>query len=254
MFINDATVQTNNSLAGADTPGTLQITGSAGSGSFTNNASVYANNGGTLIFGMDGDASTLVNNLLVDLDSEGKVTSLQIAGNVTVDTVASSTAGIIDLGGTDAAPTIRSSATVSTASLTLVNQTLKGAGTVGDTNLTLNNASGTIESMVTGQTLVLNTGSNTITNGAAGLITTDGGNLSIDSPVENDGTMAAENDTLTLEKSVSGAGTIDIGQGSFVLALAQLSGNLAFTAKNGVLELSNPFPRPKSPARSQAAT
>ena len=242
VFINDATVQTNNSLAGADTPGTLQITGSAGSGSFTNNASVYANNGGTLIFGMDGDASTLVNNLLVDLDSEGKVTSLQIAGNVTVDTVGSSTAGIIDLGGTDDAADDQVVSDGHAASLTLVNQTLKGAGTVGDTNLTLNNASGTIESMVTGQTLVLNTGTNTITNGAAGLITTDGGNLSIDSPVENDGTMAAENDTLTLEKSVSGAGTIDIGQGSIVQALAQLSGNLAFTANNGVLELSNPFP------------
>ena len=242
VFINDATVQTNNSLAGGDTPGTLQITGSAGSGSFTNNASVYANNGGTLIFGMDGDASTLVNNLLVDLDSEGKVTSLQIAGNVTVDTVASSTPGIIDLGGTDDAADDQVVSDGHAASLTLVNQTLKGAGTVGDTNLTLNNASGTIESTVTGQTLVLNTGSNTITNGAAGLITTDGGNLSIDSPVENDGTMAAENDILTLEKSVSGAGTIDIGQGSIVQALAQLSGNLAFTANNGVLELSNPFP------------
>jgi hypothetical protein len=245
VFINNATVQTNNSLAGSDTPGTLQITGSAGSGSFTNNASVDANNGGTLIFGMDGDASTIVNNLLVDVASEGKATSLQIAGNVTVDTVASSTPGMIALGGADAGADDQVVSDGHTASLTLVNQMLKGAGTVGDTNLTLNNASGTIESTVTGQTLVLNTGSNTITNGAAGLISTDGGNLSIDSPVENDGTMAADSDTLTLEKSVSGAGTIDIGQGSFVQALAQLSGNLAFTANSGVLELSNPFPAAK---------
>ena len=243
VFINNATVQTNNSLAGGDTPGTLQITGSAGSGSFTNNASVYANNGGALIFGMDGDASTIANNLLVDLDGEGKATSLQIAGNVTVDSVASSTPGIIALGGADAGADDQVVSVGHAASLTLVNQTLKGAGTVGDTSTTLNNASGMIESTATGETLVLNTGSNTITNGAAGLITTDGGNLSIDSPVENDGTMAADNDILTLEKPVSGAGTIDIGQGSIVQALAQLSGNLAFTANNGVLELSNPFPR-----------
>ena len=207
-FTNEGTIRTNNTSG----TGTLQIEGTAGNGSFTNTSTstsaglVQADNGGTLIFGLDSNSSTITNNgANIALDSTGNITKLEIAGNVTIN---GSATGTILLGGTGTG-TDRILSDGNTASLTLTNQLLKGAGTVGDSHLTLNVQSGsTVDADISGQPLALSTGSNTIDN--AGLMETlngfggAGGNLDLSSPVDNTGTILAVGGTVFVLAAITG--------------------------------------------------
>jgi hypothetical protein len=240
-FINDSNIDTNNSTS--STAGVLEITGSAEAGSFTNNENVIANNGGTLIFGIDGDNATIGNNSEIGLDGEGSTTTLKIAGNVTIGTVASSSPGDIDLGGNFDSLDDQIVSDGHTASLTLVNQQLKGAGLVGDANLTLTNES-LIEANDSRQNhaLLLSTGNNTIINSAGAVMEANDGELIVVSSVNNAGTIAAIDGTVLLGNgpegvNITGAGAIDIGQDSFLQLDGTASGNLTFTGDDATLNL-----------------
>jgi len=80
VFINRATIETNNVLGA----GTLQIVGSADGGSFDNEGSVYADNDGTIQFGLSGHASTIINNYLIEVRADANNAHIAIAGNVTI--------------------------------------------------------------------------------------------------------------------------------------------------------------------------
>jgi hypothetical protein len=239
-FTNDSggTIETNNSLG----TGTLQIVGSENGGSFTNNGSVLAQDGGTLVFGEHGATSTLVNNGSVELDSGGHATTLEIAGNTTITSAgaASDTSNIIVLAGSTSHDAIKSDG--STATLTLTNQFLKGAGTVGDSHLTLNVGSGsTVDADTTGQTLALGTGNNTINN--AGLMeTNNGGQLGLDSPVDNTGVILAADGTVFVLAPITGSGLVEIEAGGNLFTDSAIAGSVFFSGSGGELTLDNDKP------------
>jgi hypothetical protein len=198
-FTNDATVETNNNFGAF----TLQITGNAEGGFFDNIGNLFADNGGTLVFG-ESTVTTqvaIVNNGLIALKSSGAVTALEIVNNVKIEGGAFSR---ILLEGTDAA----NDEIVSnghSASLTLDSGELSGAGTLGDANLTL-----TVNSdVIADGTLDINTGANTIVNEAAGQIISDVGDnfLNIESPIQNAGLLEAAGGGITFNQAVTNMGT-----------------------------------------------
>ena len=187
-FTNDSTIETNNSLG----TGTLQIVGSENGGSFVNNGNVTAQDGGTIVFGVDGESSTIVNTDFLNLDGGGDFATFKIAGNTTISAPSTGTNNYIALNDLNDTPLganfINSDG--KPATLTLVNQTLKGAGSVGDNNLTLDNSTGsTIIANDPGTTLFLNTGSNTINNAG----TLEAADLSGD--LDGGGTLSISFDT-----------------------------------------------------------
>ncbi len=241
LFINASNIDTNNSTSNSG--GSLQITGSALAGSFTNDENVIANNSGTLILGMDGQNAAIGNNSEIGLDGEGSTTRLEIAGNVTIDTVASASPGDIDLGGTDDSLDDQIISDGHTASLTLVNQQLKGAGLVGDANLTLTDEL-LIEADDSHQNhaLLLSTGNNTIINSAGAVMEANGGELIVVSSVNNAGTIAAIDGTVLLGNgsegvNITGSGAVDIGQDSFLQLDGTTSGDVTFTGDDATLNL-----------------
>src|ERR1700722_13979637 len=198
-FTNDATVETNNNFGAF----TLQITGNAEGGFFDNIGNLFADNGGTLVFGESTGTTqvAIVNNGLIALKSSGAVTALEIVNNVKIEGGAFSR---ILLEGTDAA----NDEIVSnghSASLTLDSGELSGAGTLGDANLTL-----TVNSdVIADGTLDINTGANTIVNEAAGQIISDVGDnfLNIESPIQNAGLLEAAGGGITFNQAVTNMGT-----------------------------------------------
>ena len=122
----------------------------------------------------------------------------------------------------------------SAATLTNVANTISGAGSLGGGALTLvNEAKGVIEDQfATG--LTIDTGTNTITN--AGIIkAVDGGSVSIESAIENSGTLIVTNGTLGLEGTVDNTGQIDV-RGGTTLSIAASGVTLS---GGGDLALSN---------------
>ena len=231
-FTNNATVETNNTTSA--NAGVLDIEGSAAAGGFTNNNLVQADNGGTLIFGVDGQSSTLVNTGEIALVGNSKTTSLKIAGNVTISGPGSGgllNLNLIDFTGSQAGFNDEILSDGKTATLTLVNQVLKGAGSVGDSHLSLNNQSGFIDANDAAQSLILSTGSNTITNGASAVLQADGGDLFIESPVDNSGTIEAiDGGVVFVYAPISGSGAVDVGgQNSALWLNTTVSGNVTFT-------------------------
>jgi len=244
FFTNDGTVETNNA-SGAFT---LQITGNADGGDFDNEGSVYADNGGTLVFGETAVTApvTIINNSTIGLRSTGAVTTLEIANNVTIKG-AVGTSQILLEGSDPADDEIVSNG--KSASLTLDGITLSGAGTLGDANLTL-----TLTHFATvdasGGTLVINTGANTIDNGApAGLLASPGGGnnsslLDIQSAIQNDGFIQAdpggkinfdaagtinEHDiastgSITFFKSITNDGLIEVANGGTITVDSSIIG------------------------------
>jgi Domain of unknown function (DUF4214) len=187
FFTNNGAIETNNS-SGAFT---LRITGSANGGNFINNNSVYADTGGTLVLGLAGHASTIIDQGTIGMDSDGAVARIEIVGNLTIQ---SQNDGLIGFNGSNPMfDEIVSNGT--TASLTLEGIDLIGSGILGDANLTL-----TFDSNCTlrgnRDTLVINSGANTINN--AGFITSDSDTqndapsaIDIQSAIQNSGTIVA---------------------------------------------------------------
>jgi hypothetical protein len=183
FFTNQGTVETNNAMGAF----TLRITGSADGGGFVNQGFVYVDNGGTLVLGFGTASSTIVNNGTMGLRSDGAVTSIEIAGNVTIK----GSIGVIGLvGSSPVDDEIVSNG--KSASLTLDGPDLIGTGTLGDANLTLTiNSDSSVRG--NGNTLVINTGIHTINN--AGNILSDARSgdtsfIDIQSAVQNTGSIA----------------------------------------------------------------
>ena len=241
-FTNDALVETNNSTSSG--PGFLTILASAEGGSFTNNGTVQADNGGTIEFGADGKSATVDNENLITANSSGSSTFLQVAGNVTIDALAAGTIGTIILQGTNPSDdNIGSDGNAAT--LDLIDQTLSGAGHVGDMDITLTVSLGSmIEADDSGQFLVLYTGSNTI-HSTGILIANNGGILSIDSDVNNSNTIdALAGSAVNIAASISGTGSIDIdSDGTVALIVGTVSQNVNFAGSGGsfVLDASGLF-------------
>jgi hypothetical protein len=181
VFINRSTIETNNDLGA----GNLRIVGSADGGSFDNEGSVVADDGGNLEFGLSGDSSTIINNNTIEALNDGGGTKIEIVGNVTIQGT-----GQILFGGSipDDASIVGSGYG---ATLNLDGGTLSGAGNVGDAFLTLNIEAGTTV-RATGFVLDINTGANTVTN--AGLMTVSADSaLGIQSAIQNTGAVLATN-------------------------------------------------------------
>jgi hypothetical protein len=231
VFINRSTVETNNDLGA----GTLRIVGSADGGSFDNEGSVYADNGGTLLFGVPtgSTASTIINNQLIELRASSAATYLEISNNITI----TGTGQILLGGGTTNGDFIVSNGHAAT--LNLNGGLLSGVGQVGDGNLTLNIESGTTVEP-TGISLIVNTGSNTVTN--SGLMKSDGGStgdtvLDIKSPLQNNGNVLSVNDGLVLiEDGGTNAptGVIQVlGSGSGIIFVASFNNGGLIQVANG---------------------
>ena len=235
-FTNDWIVETNNSTSSS--PGFLNILASAEGGSFTNNGTVQADNGGTVEFGADGKSAIVDNEKLIAVDGDGSSTFLQIAGNVTVN-AATDGAGFISLQGSIPSDDYIGS-DGKAATLTLNGQSVQGAGHIGDVDLTLTNALGSlIDADDSGQFLVLYTGTNTINN--SGILTASGGGvLSIDSALNNSNTIdALAGSAVNIAAAVFGTGLIDINSNGTVELLAgTTSENVNFTGSGGLFELS----------------
>jgi hypothetical protein len=238
-FTNDGIIETNNSTSTHG--GTLDLATDAifaTGGSFTNNGTVRADDGGTLIFGSTSFESTETfdNEGSIEVDSTGDPTKLEIAGNVTITSTGNG--GAINLGGSgpqsgDEIISLNHNA----SSLTIIGQTLKGAGTIGDSNLTIDNVSGTIDAALGGQEISL--GAPLFTNGGT-LEATNGGILfAVDTPISNTGTISALSGGSVVLGSVLSPGAIDIGAGSSISLSAEVIGNISFTGDGAELIVNN---------------
>ena len=206
VFINHATVETNNVLGA----GTLRIVGSAYGGSFDNENSLFADNGGTIELGDwsgTGSSTILDDDGAISLLSTGAVTTIEIANSVTITTTFGD--GLIGLDGTDPAND-RIISNGSSASLTLgFHIEVLNTGTIGDANLTLTN-DGDIRA--TGYTLVINTGAHTITNAANASMEAysnygAASYLDLQSAVQNSGSIYAKtNDLVTFDQALTNLG------------------------------------------------
>ena len=216
-------IETNTSGAA----GHMQIWGSAGGGNFINDGTMRVDPAGEFIFGEDNFSATINNESQIILDPALQTATLAIAGNVTIQATFGTT-GHIEMEG----PGYSGNQIVSDgqpATLTLSNQTLDGAGDVGDANLTLTLLSSAIKSDVANEPLILFTGSNTIANG--GSLVAFGGDLIINSPVNNTGTIevTGDNGIVDLFAAETGTGAINVGGGTLDVHAA-VSSNVTFTS------------------------
>ena len=140
-FVNTAggLIETNNSSSANG--GDMQIDGSAGGGSFTNDGFMEINNGGQFVFGLTGDDTTIDNEGSIVFQGGNKLTNLAVAGDVTIS--ATGDGGRIEMEGSTPGDNSIITLLGQDAALTLVKQTLDGAGTIGG-NLSLILSSGTI--------------------------------------------------------------------------------------------------------------
>jgi hypothetical protein len=112
------------------------------------------------------------------------------------------------------------SGTSSSIVLTNIDNTISGSGDLGDGKLTLvNEVGGTIDGGVAQQALVIDTGKNTIIND--GLIETtpyanlgDGGDVIIRGAIANNGLIAANDTTITVDGAVTGSGQATVASGT----------------------------------------
>jgi hypothetical protein len=116
-----------------------------------------------------------------------------------------------------------------------LDNTISGAGTIGGGTLTLANG-GVIEGQFT-TGLVVDTGASTVTNTGT-IEVVDGGAVSVESALDNTGTVLVTNGTLTLAGAVTGAGVAQI-KGGVLDAAGSFDENVAFTGGTGVLKLAD---------------
>ncbi len=98
-----------------------------------------------------------------------------------------------------------------------------------------------IEADLDNQVMLINTGSNTITNDGT-LRAVEGGDLVIDSPIANNGTISVfsvsnTHSIVELNGPVTGFGAIDIGTSGELQLDAAVAGNFAFTGPNASIVL-----------------
>src|SRR6185437_10959050 len=171
----------------------------------------------------------------ITFQGANKFATLAVIGNVTIS--ATGVSGRIEMEGSNPGND-RIKTSGQPATLNLVNQTVDGAGAIIDGDLTLNNETGTIEADVHNQFFTLSTGSNAITNTGT-LQAIFGAELVIDSPVDNNGTIAVSGtgSLLNLGGSVTGTGSIDIGTGGLLDVEASVAGTLSFTGPSATIFL-----------------
>src|SRR6185437_1754622 len=126
-FINTAggLIETNNSSSANG--GDMQIEGSAGGGSFTNDGLMLINNGGQFVFGVSGAATIIDNESAITFQGANKFATLAVIGNVTIS--ATGVSGRIEMEGSNPGND-RIKTSGQPATLNLVNQTVDGAGAI----------------------------------------------------------------------------------------------------------------------------
>ena len=121
--------------------------------------------------------------------------------------------------------------------LTNADNTISGAGQIGEGQMTLVNE-GTIDATGT-SALVLDTGSNVITNSGT-LEATGSGGLTVNSAVDNSGSLWANGGNLTIDGAVTGNGTATIsGAGTLEFAAASAEAVSFAAGSTGTLKLDN---------------
>ena len=233
-FTNDATVETKNSTSSSG--GTLVIQGSAAGGGFTNASGgiVQADNGGTLVFGVSGESSSIVNNGTIQLLGNTSETFLNIAGTVTL-----SGTGQLSVAGNDADNDF---VEATGGGATLVNdETITGNGEWGDKGgLTIDN-NGVFDAV--GQYFMYFFPTNAVNHGT--LEANSGGAISIaDGTINNTGgTIAAgQNGSVGIAfETISGAGTIVVGQDAeFLLDDVTITGTVQLAGPNAFVTFEEP--------------
>ena len=164
----------------------------------------------------------------IELQANGKLTNLEIAGSVSLQNVAVTLSDDANnrIVGNGLAPTLTNEGSIS------------GAGTIGDSNLTLLNY-GEIAASGLANELVLNTGANVITNKPGGILEArNGATLEIDSTLSNAGaTIRADNGgTLELVNDAVTGGMIVLN-GASLPTMLQIEGTVTLTG--GTVTLSN---------------
>ncbi|HEY2178631.1 MAG TPA: hypothetical protein VGH15_08615 [Caulobacteraceae bacterium] len=126
----------------------------------------------------------------------------------------------------------------SAATLTNVDNHIRGSGLLGNKSLTLINEAAGVISNPDATLLTLDTGTNTITNAGTIAATALGGGVDVKSAVNNTGLLIAQSrGTLTLEGTVSGAGSARITTSGRLVVEKGFAENVAFVGGTGVLQL-----------------
>ena len=234
-FINTAggLIETNNSSSANG--GDMQIDGSAGGGSFTNDGFMEINNGGQFVFGLTGDDTTIDNEGSIVFQGGNKLTNLAVAGNVTIS--ATGDGGRIEMEGSTPADNSIITLLGQDAALTLVKQTLDGAGTIGG-NLSLILSSGTIVADVPNQELFIQTASFTNDDTLAAI---SGSELVLNGPVFNKGIILVSGPGSIIDifnfGEVSGPGIFKIETGGSLHVVGSASGLFGFVGSDATILL-----------------
>jgi hypothetical protein len=125
----------------------------------------------------------------------------------------------------------------SAATLDNVDNRIVGAGLLGNGELTLINESGGVIRSFSSTAFVIDTGANTMVN--AGLIAGNGsGGLTINSAVDNTGTIFAARGDVTVNGAVTGSGVAFVNAATLAFA-SSFSENVTFGGTSGVLKLAH---------------
>jgi hypothetical protein len=217
-------LETNSNLGA----GTLRILGYGG---FQNEGHIFADDGGTLRFGIATTSQTIFNFGNIYENAASYQTYLEFAGDLTLKgggnvTLSNSFNNNIQSDG-------------SPATLDNVDNTFSGTGKLYDINLTLlNETQGVFDADNPGASLLLYTGTNTITN--QGLLeAVNGGKLILDSAVDNSGSLQANGGIVDVNAALSGSGSFVIANGEADLLSGAYAGNvpITFQGAGGILRV-----------------
>ena len=246
-FINgtNGIVETDDNLGAGD----LQIWGNANGGSFDNKGHVFAEDGGTLQFGVSGTSTTITNPGMIEATSGNAGALIEVLGIVSfqgggqIVLGGPGLNGILGIGATD----VLGDGVSGPTTLDNVDNTISGAGTIVGSHTgtpTLKNE-GTIDANVqnAGAPLAIYA---PITNDGGILKATSGGTLDLSKVNNSGGTISADGGVVVLFEPVTGNGAIQIGsdgtldiqelENSF-----QVSGNVQFTGPNATLQINNSY-------------
>jgi hypothetical protein len=199
IFTNDGIIETNNSFGVGD----IDIAGSAVGGSFENDGSMFADDGGTLELGIVARTSTIGNAGLIEALGATTTTKIQINGNFTI------IGGSIELAGTNSGFDEITSGN-SAATLNLDGVFVDGAGVIGNSGLTLNIDSGsTVDADQVVSLLSISTIGGTITNDGTMEATNDGF-LDLPSAIDNNGTILASSGEVIISNTITGSGIVEL--------------------------------------------
>ena len=211
----------------------MQIDGSAGGGSFDNENLLIADAAGTLILGMDGQNSKIINNDLIELQNSVQNTKsiIEIAGTLFLQN-----REVLGLGSNIAGNVIVSDGHA--AELVLDGGTLDGVGQLGDNNLTLVIAALTY--VVSSSGVMLFDPVATTIQPTGVLEAIDGSVMRDFSAIANQGTIAALGGgkiEVTDNITNSNGGVVNIGANSEIILEGDVvvSGTIQFTGSNATL-------------------